>query len=224
MELDALADPEVDDHKDGDLNMKSSSSPDAMRPEGAVSGSSSEGAEVSSGPTSPAPATPPGEDTVRQAKAEASSPPPLERKVRFSEELIHGAQARPSTGDQNSPRSDTRGPSSLKASSPSKIKHVIRGPKQAPESVKDHVGGPPDQGDIPAPVAQPQSSSEHRAPSQQQASEVPVVSETEWSVKDSVPPAIPNSTPAGKACASLQENSVQPVEHPKSNIRNTGVP
>lgn len=210
-----MTDPEVNDHKDGDLNVKSPSSP-----EEAVSGPSLEGAEVSSGPASSAP----GEDTPSQAKAGASSPLALEKRVRFSEELIQGVGARPSTGAQNSARLDTRGPSPLKASSPSKIKHEVQRPKQAPESVQD--GGVPDQGDPPAPAAQPQSSSEHRALPQQQTSEAPIVSETESSIKDSVPPAVPNSPPTGKACTSLQENSVQPVEHPKSNIsnRNTGVP
>ncbi|XP_071755270.2 coiled-coil domain-containing protein 9B [Centroberyx gerrardi] len=187
-ELDALADTE---------------------PEEAVSGSGSAEVETSGGSTGPEPAETEGEDAVTLEKAETSSPRGSEKKVRFSEELIQGAHARPSAGAQDTACSESRGSSSLKASSPSKIKHEVQGPQRPLESAKEDVGSLQDQGDPSAPVAQ------------QQASEALDASESACTKKDSVAPAAPSSPPAEKACAPLQENSVQPVELAKCNISNT---
>ncbi|XP_023140519.2 coiled-coil domain-containing protein 9B isoform X2 [Amphiprion ocellaris] len=142
------------------------------------------------------------EDTPTQGKSEASSPRGSEKKVRFSEELIQGAHARQTAGSQDS---ESRSPSSLKAYSPKKIKHEEQEPRQPLESAKQDGGSPQDKGGGPfaPPVALQQAS------------------ETECTNKDSNPPTAPSSPPAEKACASLHESSVQPVELTKCNISNT---
>ncbi|XP_008279645.1 uncharacterized protein C15orf52 homolog isoform X2 [Stegastes partitus] len=138
------------------------------------------------------------EDTPTQGKAEASSPRGSEKKVRFSEELIQGAHARQAAQD-----SESRNPSSLKAYSPKKLKHEEQG--QPLESAKQDDGSPQDKGGGPSapPVTQQQAT------------------ETECTKKDSNPPTAPSSPPAEKACSSLHETSVQPVELAKCNISNT---
>ncbi|XP_023258491.1 uncharacterized protein C15orf52 homolog isoform X3 [Seriola lalandi dorsalis] len=193
-ELDALTDVEVDDQKDQDSKTKLSPSPDSL--------STSE--EVSES-TAPVSTTTLREDASTHVQAEASSPRSSEKKVRFSEELIQGAHTRQTTGSQESANSESRSQSSLKASSPKKNNLEVQGPQQPLESAKQDDGSPQDQGGGPPapPVAQQQ------------------VSETECTKKDSNPPTAPNSPPAEKACASLQEGSVQPVELAKCNISNT---
>lgn len=138
-------------------------------------------------------------DTPTQEKAEASS----ERKVRFSEDLIKGAHTRQTTGSQDSASSESRGPCSLKAPSPEKKQ--VQGPQQPLESAKPDDGSPQDHRDGPPapPVAQQQAS------------------ETECTKKDTTPPTAPSSPSPEKACASLEESSVQPVELAKCNISNT---
>ncbi|XP_041810151.1 coiled-coil domain-containing protein 9B [Chelmon rostratus] len=133
--------------------------------------------------------------------SEASSPRGSEKKVRFSEELVQGAHTRQATGSQDSASSESRSLSSLKASSPKKK----QGPQQPLESATQDDGGPQDQGGGPSahPVAQQQAS------------------ETECTRKDSNPPTAPSSPSPEKACASLQESSVQPVELAKCSISNT---
>ncbi|XP_030299788.1 coiled-coil domain-containing protein 9B isoform X2 [Sparus aurata] len=148
-----------------------------------------------SGSTAPVSADTLREDSPTQLKAEVSSPKSSEKKVRFSEELVQVAHTRQTTGSQDS--------SSLKAASPKKIK----GPQQPLESAKQDDGspGPQDQGGGPSapPVAQQQAS------------------ETECTRKDSALPTAPSSPSPEKACASLQESSVQPAELAKCNISNT---
>ncbi|XP_069580380.1 coiled-coil domain-containing protein 9B isoform X2 [Brachyistius frenatus] len=138
------------------------------------------------------------EDTPAQGKAEASSPRGSEKKVRFSEELVRGAHARQTTSSQDSAASETGCLISLKASSPKKSKHEVQAPQQPLESAKQGDGSPQDEGGCPC------------APP-----------ETECTEKDSNPPTAPCSPPAEKACASLEESSVQPVELAKCNISNT---
>nr|XP_046269724.1 coiled-coil domain-containing protein 9B isoform X2 [Scatophagus argus] len=188
-ELDALTDPEVEEQKDQDSKMKLSPSP--------VSVSTSE--EVHGSPA-PASAASLREDSPAQGTEEASSPRGLEKKVRFSEELIQGAHTRQSTGSQDSVSSESRSLSSLKTSSPKKE----QGLQQPVESAKQDDGSPQDQGGGPSapPVAQQQ------AP------------ETECTRKDSHLLATPSSPSLEKACGSLQEGSVQPVELSKCNISN----
>lgn len=142
------------------------------------------------------------EDTPTQGKAGASSPRGSEKKVRFSEELIQGAHARQTAGSQDS---ESKSPTSLRAYSPKKIKHEEQGPQQPLESAKQDDGSPQDKGGGPS----------ARLVAQQQASE------TECTKKDSSSPTAPSSPPAEKACASLHESSVQPVELAKCNISNT---
>lgn len=176
-ELDALTDANADELKDQDAKTKQSPSPDSLStPEEASESAASVSAAILR------------EDTPTQEKAEASSSRGLEKKVRFSEELIQGAHARQTTGSQES---ESRGPSSLKASSPKKNKHEMDD-----GSLQDKGGGP-------------------AAPSfaQQQGSE------TDCTKKDSSPPTAPSSPPAEKACTPLHE--IQPVELPKCNISNT---
>lgn len=152
--------------------------------------------------TAPVPAASLRDDASAHAQAEASSPRSLEKKVRFSEELIQGAHTRQTTGSQESASSESRSQSSLKAPSPKKNKHEVQGQQQPLESAGQDDGSPQDQGGGPPvpPVAQQQAS------------------ETECTKTDSDPPTAPNSPPAEKACASLQEGSVQPMELAKCNI------
>lgn len=185
-ELDALTDAEIEEQKDLDSKTTLSPSPESLNT-----------SEEASGSTAPVSAAP--------ERAEASSPRSLEKKVRFSEELIQGAHMRQTTGSQDSASSETRSQSSLKASSPKKNKHEEQGPQQPLESAKQDDGSPQDEGGGPSapPVAQQQAS------------------ETECTKKDSNPPTAPTCPPAEKACASLQEGSVQPLELAKCNISNT---
>ncbi|XP_044021447.1 coiled-coil domain-containing protein 9B isoform X5 [Siniperca chuatsi] len=193
-ELDAFTDAEVEDQKDMGSKMKLAPSPDSLSTSEEVSGS-----------TAPESAAPLREDTPTQGKAEASSPLGLEKKVRFSEELVQGAHTRQTTGSQDSASSESRSLSSLKASSPKKTPDEVQGPQQPLESAKQDHSSPQDQGGGPStpPVAQ------------QQASEI------ECTKKDSNPPTAHSTPSLEKACASLQESSVQPVELAKCNISNT---
>lgn len=193
-ELDALTDAELEDQKDQDSKMKLSPSPDSLSTP-----------EEGSGSTPPVSAATLREDTPTQGKAEASSPRGSEKKVRFSEELVQGNHTRQTTGSQDSAGSESKSLSSLKASSPKKTQHEVQGPQQPLESAKQDDGSPQDQGGGPCapPVAQQQAS------------------ETECTKKDSSQSTAPSSPSPEKACASLQESSVQPVELAKCNISNT---
>nr|XP_033497795.1 coiled-coil domain-containing protein 9B isoform X4 [Epinephelus lanceolatus] len=144
----------------------------------------------------------PREDTPTQGKAEASSPRGSEKKVRFSEELIQGAHT---TGSQDSASSESKSASSLKASSPKKPQQKAQELQQPLESAKQDDASPQDQGGGPsAPPVAPQ-----QAP------------ETECTKQDSTLPQTPSSPSTEKACTSLQESSVQPLELAKCNISNT---
>ncbi|XP_029349674.1 coiled-coil domain-containing protein 9B isoform X2 [Echeneis naucrates] len=185
-ELDALTDAEAEDQ---DPKVKLLPSPDSL--------STSE----DSGSSVPVSAATLREDVSTHEWVEASSPRSLEKKVRFSEELIQGAHM----GCYNSANSELRSQSSIKVSSPKKSKHETQGPHQTLEIANQDEGSLQDQGGglSAPPVAQKQ------AP------------ETECTKKDSNPPTAGDSPPAEKACASLQEASVQPVELAKCNISNT---
>lgn len=187
-ELDALTEADVEDQKDQDSKLKLSPSPDSLNTSEEVSGST--------GPASAA--------TLRGD----SSPRGLEKKVRFSEELVQGGHTKQTTGSQDSVSSESRSLRSLKASSPKKKQHEVQGPQRSLESAKQDDDSPQDQGGgpsalSPSPVAQQQAS------------------ETECTKKDSTLPTAPSSPSPEKACASLQESSVQPVELAKCNISNT---
>lgn len=160
--------------------------------------------EEVSGSAAPVSATSLREDSPAQGKTGASFSQNSEKKVRFSEELIQAAHTRQTMGSQDSASSESRCLSSLKASSP--------GPQQPLESAKQDDGSPQDQGGGPSapPVVQQQSS------------------ETECTKKDSDPSAAPSSpSPAPsspspeRACSSVQDRSVRPVELAKCNISNT---
>uniref|UniRef100_A0A8K9ULK8 Coiled-coil domain-containing protein 9B n=1 Tax=Oncorhynchus mykiss TaxID=8022 RepID=A0A8K9ULK8_ONCMY len=184
-ELDALADPDIDDStaetpevKEGDLKMESSLTLDVVKTE-KVSGSVSPGLDKAE--TAQAPADPLEDGTSRQGKAEASPPQATEKKVRFSEELIKGpgAYEKSSTGAQNSARSETKGTSVLKVASPIKNGQKFEEQKQSPKGDQKDAGNALDWGDRQAAAVQAQSSSDGDAPP--------------------------------------QDNSVQPLEHAKSN-------
>ncbi|XP_045917775.1 coiled-coil domain-containing protein 9B isoform X2 [Micropterus dolomieu] len=191
-ELDALTDAEVEDQKDQESKIELSPSPNSLSTSEEVSGS-----------TAPESATPLREHAPTQGKAEASSPRGSEKKVRFSEELVQGT--RQTTGSQDSASTEARSLSTLKASSPKPPPHEVQGSQQPLESANQDDGFPQDQGGGPSapPVAQQQAS------------------ETECTKKDSIPPTAPSSPSPEKACASLQESSVQLVELAKCNISNT---
>ncbi|XP_038864980.1 coiled-coil domain-containing protein 9B [Salvelinus namaycush] len=224
-ELDALADPDIDDStaetpevKDGDLKMESSLTLDVVKTE-KVSGSISPGLDKAE--TAQAPADPLEDETSRQGKAEASSPQATEKKVRFSEELIKGpgAYEKPSTGAQNSGRSETKGTSALKVASPIKNGQKLEEQKQSPEGDQEDAGNALDWGDQQAAAVQAQSSSD----GQRQGQEGPPfldASKTECaeSGHDGVlSPVLPISHSDVKDPAPPQDNSVQPLEHAKSN-------
>ncbi|XP_041703487.2 coiled-coil domain-containing protein 9B isoform X1 [Coregonus clupeaformis] len=216
-ELDALADPDIDDStaetpevKDGDLKMESSPTLEVVNTK-----------EVSGSVSPQAPADTPEVGTPRQGKAEASSPQATEKKVRFSEELIKGpgAYEKPSTGAQNSACSETKGISMLKVASPSKNGHQLEEQRQSPEDHQEDAGNVLDWGDQPAAADQAQSSSD----GQRQGQEGPPfldASKTECAEigHDGVLSLIlPISHSDVKDPAPPQENAVQPLEHAKSN-------
>ncbi|XP_078134125.1 coiled-coil domain-containing protein 9B isoform X4 [Sander vitreus] len=144
------------------------------------------------------------EDAPTQEKAEASPARGSEKKVRFSEELNLEARTRQTTGSQDSASSESMSASSFKASSRNK-QHKVQEPQQPLENAKQCDVSPQDQGGGPS------------APSvaQQQASE------TECTKKDSTLSTAPSSPSVEKACTSLPESSVKPVELAKCNISNT---
>ncbi|XP_034530284.1 coiled-coil domain-containing protein 9B isoform X2 [Notolabrus celidotus] len=141
------------------------------------------------------------DDTPTQEKPEASSPRGSEKKVRFSEELIQGAHTRQASGSQDSVSLESRSASSLKASSPKKQKEKVHGPQQTLESAKQdslqHEDG------CPTPVAKQKDPA------------------TECTKNYTTVPTDPSTLSPEKACASLQESCVQPVELAKCNISNT---
>ncbi|XP_031134680.1 coiled-coil domain-containing protein 9B isoform X3 [Sander lucioperca] len=145
------------------------------------------------------------EDATTQEKAEASPAWGSEKKVRFSEELNLEAHTRQTTGSQDSASSEPMSASSFKASSHNKQQQEVQEPQQPLENAKQCDVSPQDQGGGPS------------APSvaQQQASE------TECTKKDSTLSTAPSSPSVEKACTSLPESSVKPVELAKCNISNT---
>ncbi|XP_060918545.1 coiled-coil domain-containing protein 9B isoform X3 [Labrus mixtus] len=183
-ELDTLTDAEVEDQKDQESKLKLSLSTDSMSTSEKVSAAILR------------------EDTPTQGKAEVSSPRGLEKKVRFSEELIPAAHTRQS-GSQDSVGSESRSLGSLKASSPKKQKHKVQGPQQPLESAKQDDGSPQHQEGGPSSVPQ------QNAP------------ETKCTKRDTTLPTATSAPSPEKSCASLQESCVQPVELAKGNISNT---
>lgn len=186
-ELDSLTDAEAEDPKD----LKSKVSPSPL---------SSSASEEVSGSTAHVSAAGLREESPVGEKAEASSGS-LEKKVRFSEELIRAVHTRQTTVSQDSACSESRCLSSLKASS----SQTKQGPQQPVESAQQDDGSPQDQGGVPSapPVAGGQPT------------------QTECTKTDSDPLAVPCSLSPEKACGSEQENSVLPVELTKCNISNT---
>lgn len=193
-ELDALTDAvdEVEDPKDGDSKMKVSPSHLSLSASEEVSGSTAPVSAACLREGSP------------QGKTEASSPRSSEKKVRFSEELIQAAHKRQTTGSQDFASSESGCLSSFKASSPKKKQE----PQQPLESAKQDDGSPQDQGG--GPLAPPVA--------QQQPSQTECLYNTK---KDSNPSAAPCSPSPERACDSVQESSVQPVELAKCNISST---
>lgn len=191
-ELDALTDPEIDDHKDQDFKAKSSPGPDVLR-------KSEDDADLTGGSTGPVSAATPREDADTQEKAEPSSPLGSEKKVRF-------AEAGRMADSQDSAGSEPKGQSSLKASSPSKTKPDTHEPKPSFESAKEDLASLRDQGGRTVAVARQQAEA----------------SQTACSEKDTEPLTAPSSPPPEKAGASPQESVVQPVvELSKCNISST---
>ncbi|XP_076017797.1 coiled-coil domain-containing protein 9B isoform X2 [Genypterus blacodes] len=129
-ELDALTDPEMEDHRDQNFKAKSSTSPDVLR-------RSEEDVDVTGGSPSPV-----SEDPVTQGKAESSPPRGSERKVRFAEE-VGVADAQDSAG------SETKGQSSSEASSPGETKSHSQEPEPSLESAKEDLARLQDQGGPP---------------------------------------------------------------------------
>ncbi|CAJ1073829.1 coiled-coil domain-containing protein 9B isoform X2 [Xyrichtys novacula] len=143
------------------------------------------------------------EDTPTEGRPEASSPRGSEKKVRFSEELILGAHTRQTSGSQDSLGSESRSSSSLKASSPKKQVHKAQGPEQPLESAMQDDGCLHHEEGGLAPVAQQKA---------------PAIESTNM---DTTLPTDPSILSPEKACASLQDSCVQPVELAKCNISNT---
>ncbi|XP_039641916.1 coiled-coil domain-containing protein 9B isoform X2 [Perca fluviatilis] len=144
-------------------------------------------------------------DAPTQEKDEASPARVSEKKVRFSEELNLEAHTRYTTGSQDSASSESISASSFKASSRNKQQHKVQEPQQPLENAKQNDVSPQDQGGGPS------------APSvaQQQASE------TDCTKKDNTLSTARSSPSVEKACTSLPESSVKPVELAKCNISNT---
>ncbi|XP_008397692.1 uncharacterized protein C15orf52 homolog isoform X2 [Poecilia reticulata] len=134
------------------------------------------------------------EDKVTQRKAATSSPRGLEKKVRFSEELIQRAPAKQTTTSLHSAAPESKG--SLKASSP---KHSeVQRPEQDDSSSQDKGGGLPS-----PPVAQQPAS------------------KTENVTKDTSSPEVSSITSGEKTSTSPHESPVQPVEVSKCNSSST---
>lgn len=186
-ELDSLTDAEAEDPKDS----KSKASPSPLP---------SSASEEVSGSTAHVSAAGPREESPAGGKAEASSGS-LEKKVRFSEELIQTVHTKQTTVSQDSACSESRCLGSLKASS----SQTKQGPEQPVESAQRDDGSPQDQGGVPS--APPVDSEQ---PTQ-----------TECSKTDSEPLAVPCSLSPETPCGSEQENSALPVELTKCNISNT---
>nr|XP_020470218.1 uncharacterized protein C15orf52 homolog isoform X3 [Monopterus albus] len=189
-ELDALTDTEAEDQKDQDSKTKLLPGREFLGTSVEVSGSTVPAATLR-------------EDSPTPGKAESSSPRGSEKKVRFSEKLIHRAHTRQTSGPQDSVSSESRSPSSLKMPSPKKNKHEMQGPQQPLESAKQNDGSPQDQG------------------GGLSASAVTPANNIDCTKKESPQSTAPGSLPAEKACASLQESSLQPVELTKCNMSNT---
>ncbi|XP_068194665.1 coiled-coil domain-containing protein 9B isoform X1 [Antennarius striatus] len=186
-ELDALTD-EAEDHKDQDSNLGHSPCP-------LSASASEEGSEL----TAAVSAAHRGEDCPPQGTTGTSSPRSSDKRVRFSDELVHGAETRQNA--QVSANSEAKSRSAKKTCSPKKK----QGPQQPLESAKEDDGHPPDQGGgPPAPLVV-----------QQQASK------SECTRTDSNVPTDPSSCSPDRTPGSLQEGAVQPVELTKCNISNT---
>ncbi|XP_061651147.1 coiled-coil domain-containing protein 9B isoform X2 [Phyllopteryx taeniolatus] len=121
-------------------------------------------------------------DISVQEKADSSSLRASEKKVRFSEELVLRAHTKQITGSQDSAKSESSPIFFLKASLQKKSQHEVL--RQHLESAKE----------------------DEESHCQQQASE------SKCTKKDISVPAAPCCPPADKACASLLESSVHPVE------------
>lgn len=153
-----------------------------------------------------------------QEKTEASSPKGPEKKVRFSDDLIKGSHETHTVGDQNSACLETKGDSSFKNTSSSTVSQKLEERQHAPIDTQG-AGSTQDQVDIHAGDAQPQSSST-RPGQQLQAPEVSTAFKTECAESrqhDNVVTPSSSSHMEEKASGPQQENSVQLLEHTKSN-------
>ncbi|XP_043998298.1 coiled-coil domain-containing protein 9B isoform X1 [Gambusia affinis] len=141
------------------------------------------------------------EDKVTQRKAATSSPRALEKKVRFSEELIQRAPAKQTTTSSHSAAPESKG--SLKASSPKHSK--VQRPQLACVSAEKRGSSSQDKGGgLPSPPV-----------AQQQASK------TENVQKDTSSPKVSRVTSGEKTSTSPHESHVQPVEVSKCNSSST---
>ncbi|XP_014895807.1 uncharacterized protein C15orf52 homolog isoform X1 [Poecilia latipinna] len=141
------------------------------------------------------------EDKVTQRKAATSPPRGLEKKVRFSEELIQRAPAKQTTTSLHSAAPETKG--SLKASSP-KHSEVQRPPLACGSAEQDDSSSQDKGGGLPSPPV-----------AQQRASK------TENVTKDTSSPEVSSVTSGEKTSTSPHESPVQPVEVSKCNSSST---
>ncbi|XP_027855734.1 coiled-coil domain-containing protein 9B isoform X1 [Xiphophorus couchianus] len=141
------------------------------------------------------------EDKVTQRKAATSSPRGLEKKVRFSEELIQRVPAKQTTTSLHSAAPESKG--SLKASSPNHSE--VQRPQLACVSAEQDGSSSQDKGGgLPSPsVAQQQTS------------------KTENVKKDTSSPEVSSVTSGEKTSTSPHESPVQPVEESKCNSSST---
>ncbi|XP_036006376.1 coiled-coil domain-containing protein 9B isoform X5 [Fundulus heteroclitus] len=137
------------------------------------------------------------EDTITQSKAATSSPRGLEKKVRFSEELIQTAPAKQTTTPLHPASPESKG--TLKASPPkySEMQRPRVSAEQDDSSSQDKGGG------IPAPPVDQQTFKTHDIE------------------KDTSSPAVPSPTPAEETNTSPHKSHVHPEEVTKCNSSST---
>uniref|UniRef100_A0A3Q2QUK4 Coiled-coil domain containing 9B n=1 Tax=Fundulus heteroclitus TaxID=8078 RepID=A0A3Q2QUK4_FUNHE len=137
------------------------------------------------------------EDTITQSKTATSSPRGLEKKVRFSEELIQTAPAKQTTTPLHPASPESKG--TLKASPPkySEMQWPRVSAEQDDSSSQDKRGG------IPAPPVDQQTF------------------KTQHPEKDTSSPAVPSPTPAEETNTSPHKSHVHPEEVTKCNSSST---
>ncbi|KAM4541399.1 coiled-coil domain-containing protein 9B isoform 3-T3 [Fundulus diaphanus] len=137
------------------------------------------------------------EDTITQSKAVTLSPRGLEKRVRFSEELIQAAPAKQTTTPLHSASPESKG--TLKASPPkySEMQRPRVSAEQDDSSAQDKGGG------IPAPLVAQQPF------------------KTQDIEKDTSSPAVSSPTPAEETNTSPHKSHVHPEEVTKCNSSST---